>query len=265
MKLFLILSGVNAYSEVENSKALEKLRAKASKDCGAFIASTLSCDTVANKAEKFIHRIDKVLDDAVWHLTGAKKCRAANNIGKWAPPTSLYRKRRADDYTLDYNYDAYGSEYGAYYGGDVYGSDEYGSDEYSDYNATETTIGRAQMNETALIEEEQRMLKLNEDERDFDDQNVNDDGFEAKYVTKEKSCRLALDTFWAHEGISLCAKIGSWQRRSTGLLSQVNTHARVCDTYYPETTTTTTTTTTKPKPSKYNKKPGNKKPGKYGK
>jgi len=258
MKLFLILSGVNAFSEVENTKALEKLRAKASKDCGDHIAATLSCEHVANKAEKFLHRIDKVLDDAVWHLTGAKKCRAANSIGKWAPTASLYRKRRADDYSLDYNYGAYSSEYGAY-DGDVYGSDEYGSDEYGDYNATET-IGRAQMNETAMFEEEQRMLKLNEDEGDFEDQI---DGFEAKYVSKEKSCQMALDAFWQHEGISLCAKIGSWQRRSAGLLSQVNTHARVCDTYYPTTTTTATTTT--PKPSKYNKKPGNKKPGKYGK
>ena len=62
------------------------------------------CDQLSLKAEKFIHRIDKVLDDAIWHLTGAKKCRAANSIGKWAPPADLYRKKRQADYNVDYSY-----------------------------------------------------------------------------------------------------------------------------------------------------------------
>ena len=62
------------------------------------------CDQVSLKAEKFIHRIDKVLDDAIWHLTGAKKCRAANNVGKWAPPSDLYRRKRQADYNVDYSY-----------------------------------------------------------------------------------------------------------------------------------------------------------------
>ena len=89
---------------MENSKALEKLRLRAAKDCSSYVTSTLDCEPIAPKAEKFIHRLEKVLDDAVWHLTGAKKCRAANQIGKWAPPANLYRKRRNDDYSLNYNY-----------------------------------------------------------------------------------------------------------------------------------------------------------------
>ena len=50
------------------------------------------------------------------------------------------------------------------------------------------------INET-LIADEQRMLKLNEESTT--------DGFEAKYVTEAKSCRLSLDKFWAHEGKDL--------------------------------------------------------------
>ena len=60
-----------------------------------------------------------------------------------------------------------------------------------------------------------------------------------------------------YKGISLCAKIGAWQRRSTGLLSQIDAHSRVCENYVPVTTTKATPTR---KPGKYNKKPG-----KYGK
>ena len=88
----------------------------------------LFCDPMQSKTVKFVHRMNKVrslpvfenqlpvvenslpvkvLNDAVWHLAGAKKCRSANNIGKWAH-APVYRKKRSDEeYTLDdYYYDS---------------------------------------------------------------------------------------------------------------------------------------------------------------
>ena len=55
-----------------------------------------------------------------------------------------------------------------------------------------------------LLADEQRMLKLVEETTD----ETTTDGFEAKYVTKAKSCQLSLDKFWAHEGKGL-ARVSS--------------------------------------------------------
>lgn len=92
----------------------------------------------------------------------------------------------------------------------------------------------------------------------------------------EAKCNASLDKFFAHEGISLCGKVGSWMRRTNGLIRQVHGHGKLCkdsdstttgyamsSTNGADTTTyqPTTTTTKKPVAKKPYKKPG-KKPGK---
>ena len=59
----------------------------------------------------------------------------------------------------------------------------------------------------------------------------------------EEKCNASLDKFFAHEGISLCGKVGSWMRRTNGLIRQVHGHGKLCkDTGYATTYQPTTTT-----------------------
>ena len=44
----------------------------------------------------------------------------------------------------------------------------------------------------------------------------------------EAKCNTSLDKFFAHEGISLCGKVGSWMRRTNGLIRQVHGHGKLC-------------------------------------
>ena len=44
----------------------------------------------------------------------------------------------------------------------------------------------------------------------------------------EAKCNASLDKFFAHEGISLCGKVGSWMRRTNGLIRQVHGHGKLC-------------------------------------
>ena len=68
----------------------------------------------------------------------------------------------------------------------------------------------------------------------------------------EAKCNASLDKFFAHEGISLCGKVGSWMRRTNGLIRQVHGHGKLCKDsdstttgYAADTTTYQPTTTTK--------------------
>ena len=130
------------------SKQLEKLRHRASVDCRKFIQNELDCDATSSKNSKFEHRINKVLSDAVWHLTGAKKCRAANEKGNWA---STYRRRRQAAGSNDTEYYYYASsEYSSdYYASDEYSSDYYQSDEYDSDEYAQASVGIDQRSDFA--------------------------------------------------------------------------------------------------------------------
>lgn len=320
-KSFVVIAQVTA---LENAEKLKTIHVDAKNDCAAWIENMLFCDPMQSKTVKFVHRMNKVLNDAVWHLAGAKKCRSANNIGKWAH-TPVYRKKRSDEeYTLDDYY--YDSNYNAT---DYYGSDEYagyGNDYYGEYdNYTETLDQRALdgpgsltgfgagkiLSDDATTTDKPTTLTVTRADTtttapatpyDFGD---DDAGWEekdrnygkpTKKPTKnpgynagssaqpdgsgsaklEAKCNASLDKFFAHEGISLCGKVGSWMRRTNGLIRQVHGHGKLCkdsdstttgyaisSTNGADTTTyqPTTTTTKKPVAKKPYKKPG-KKPGK---
>merc|ERR1712131_257074 len=286
---------------LENAEKLKTIHVDAKNDCAAWIESMLFCDPMQSKTVKFVHRMNKVLNDAVWHLAGAKKCRSANNIGKWAH-TPVYRKKRSDEeYTLDDYY--YDSNYNStdYSGSDEYGG--YGNDYYGEYdNYTDTFdqrsldgpgsltgfgAGKILSDEATTTDKPTTLTVTRADTTttppatpyDFGD---DDSGWEEKdrysgkpNATKkpagnsssngtaklEEKCNASLDKFFAHEGISLCGKVGSWMRRTNGLIRQVHGHGKLCkDTGY-ATTYQPTTTTKKPVTKKPYKKPG-KKPGK---
>ena len=73
----------------KKSSGKSKLRDEALKWCDKWIEKSLRCKPPNSKIEKFQHRFQKVVDDAVWHAEGAKRCPTRRPV----KPVK-YRRRR---------------------------------------------------------------------------------------------------------------------------------------------------------------------------
>ena len=204
----------NGQSAAAASKQLEKLRNRASVDCRKFISDELDCEAAADKNSKFEHRINKVLSDAVWHLTGAKKCRAANEIGNWV----VYRKRRdANDSAYYYNEGDYytSDEYANYYESDEYDNSEYVESNIAQRSGVDSVSAGPGANKFLGNESPHHvtsvmisiLLELDEGERSVETEDETENEFEEKGKNKTsppltlgEECEISIDMFFDHEG-----------------------------------------------------------------
>ena len=86
---------VLAQKKGKKSSGKSKLRDEALKWCDKWIEKSLRCKPPNSKIEKFQHRFQKVVDDAVWHAEGAKRCPTRKPV--------KYRRRRDGNGKLDKN------------------------------------------------------------------------------------------------------------------------------------------------------------------
>ena len=75
-----------------------RLREQVVSLCNDWIEKSLTCKPPKTKVSKFQYRIRKVVDDAIWHYDGAKKC------GQVAPTQMTYgrKRRQIETYSSDY-------------------------------------------------------------------------------------------------------------------------------------------------------------------
>ena len=114
-----------------NNSNKTKLRDNALKWCDKWIENSFTCKPPNGKVDKFQWRFKKVVDDAIWHSEGARKCPVAKS-----GDSNYARKRRQSEYYSEY--------YGEY-------SSEYDTSEYnSEYDSEYDQIGRSGGQERAL-------------------------------------------------------------------------------------------------------------------
>jgi hypothetical protein len=80
------------------------------------------------------------------------------------------------------------------------------------------------------------LLELDEGERSVETGNESEDEFEEKGKNKTspkptlgEECEISIDMFFDHQGIALCGKVGSWERRVKGLIQQIRKHGKQCN------------------------------------
>lgn len=130
---FLCIAAVAAQYKPTKGNSRHQARDAAIKWCDKWIVKSFSCKPPIKKIEKFKDRFQKVVDDAIWHYEGAKRCTV-----KGKDSSKPYRKRR-NDYQEEY--------YGEYY-------DEYDGD-YAD--SFDESVGRSLSTEGPADEHERAM------------------------------------------------------------------------------------------------------------
>lgn len=109
MRTIWFILAVSAAQYSSNNSDKTKLRDNALKWCDKWIEGSFTCKPPNGKVDKFQWRFKKVVDDAIWHSEGARKCPVAKSGG-----SGYARKRRQSEYYSEY-YSEYSSEYDSEY------------------------------------------------------------------------------------------------------------------------------------------------------
>lgn len=196
----LFFAGAAAQYKPNNNADRNQMRDDALHFCDKWISSSFTCKPPNGKIDKFQYRFKKVVDDAIWHLEGARRCSPKKTGSK-------YRKRRNDYYSF-------------YPDSEFYSNSEYDSEYSSEYDSYEQVgVSTGKTADVAVGEAAglyKKAPKSGGKQKEDDVQSLG------------AKCTQSLTNFFDHDDFISCRKHGSWTRRANGLVGQVTTMMFLC-------------------------------------
>ncbi|CAG5078084.1 Oidioi.mRNA.OKI2018_I69.PAR.g8895.t1.cds [Oikopleura dioica] len=173
--------------------------------CYQWIISSMSCKSQKWRSSKFIHRFQKVIGDALWHIESTRKC-AVNRRGK----------READEFSDVSDISSFFADEDSYYESMING-------EYDDFESLQYQY------EDFLHATEKHVINEEENEEMLDFARGRRPKNPVKIEKDEKTlCAESFDNLYEKTSINSCRKHPAWKKRTAGLIRQITQYSSKC-------------------------------------